>query len=57
MRQGVDGGTVQSGPNQGSTPMNQNIRFCTTPDGVQLAYAISWRGAAAGDVRDLAHAS
>lgn len=44
MRQGVDGGTVQSGPNQGSTPMNQNIQFCTTPDGVQLAYAITGEG-------------
>jgi pimeloyl-ACP methyl ester carboxylesterase/DNA-binding CsgD family transcriptional regulator len=24
--------------------MNQNIRFCTTPDGVQLAYAVSGEG-------------
>ena len=24
--------------------MNQNIRFCTTPDGVQLAYALSGEG-------------
>ena len=24
--------------------MNQNIRFCTTPDGVQLAYAVSGHG-------------
>jgi pimeloyl-ACP methyl ester carboxylesterase/DNA-binding CsgD family transcriptional regulator len=26
--------------------MNQNIRFCTTPDGVQLAYAVSGDGPA-----------
>ena len=24
--------------------MNQSIRFCTTPDGVQLAYAVSGEG-------------
>jgi len=29
-----------------STAMNQQIRFCTTPDGVQLAYAVSREGPA-----------
>ena len=24
--------------------MNQSIRFCATPDGVQLAYAVSGEG-------------
>src|SRR6516162_5767102 len=28
----------------GPAAMNQNIRFCTTPDGVQLAYAVSGDG-------------
>jgi hypothetical protein len=26
--------------------MNQSIRFCTTPDGVRLAYAVSGEGPA-----------
>jgi pimeloyl-ACP methyl ester carboxylesterase/DNA-binding CsgD family transcriptional regulator len=28
----------------GSDAMNQNIRFCTSPDGVRLAYAVSGEG-------------
>jgi len=28
----------------GEAPMNQNIRFCTTADGVRLAYAVSGKG-------------
>ena len=33
--------------------MKQSIRFCTSSDGVKLAYAVT----AAGDVGDLAHPS
>ena len=44
VRGSLDGGIISLAPKRGFAAMNQNIRFCTTLDGVQLAYAVSGDG-------------
>ena len=43
VRHGLAAGTIDRSQRPFAA-MNQNIRFCTTPDGVQLAYAITGDG-------------